>query len=151
MRDKAVSAGHRRLSSHPAGGFGAVGGYDATHLPVSYSDINNSLKQRARGPGRLDSDGSLYHYESKARGPDHLDVGKAARDTGAPRILETRWPGMTSVEPGLNLLWRHASHPHRNRGPSPRDAPCREPARVLITWLADASQWGDGHGRAQHV
>ena len=95
--------------------FEAVGGFDEADLPVSYSDIDYALKQRTRGRRIVWTPMvSLYHYESKTRGLDHMDAAKAARSAAERRILEARWPGAMRIEPGcVNPLWYQASLPHR--------------------------------------
>ena len=69
--------------------YDAVGGFDETHLPVSYSDIDYALKLRARGLEVVWTPMvSLHHYESKSRGLDHLSPAKAARNNAERRIVE---------------------------------------------------------------
>jgi O-antigen biosynthesis protein len=111
---RAVSAVTGAFLATRRSDFEAVGGFDETDLPVSYSDIDYALKQRALGRRVVWTPMvSLYHYESKTRGLDHLDAAKAARSTAERRILEARWPGVMRIEPSLNPLWYQASLPHR--------------------------------------
>jgi GT2 family glycosyltransferase/tetratricopeptide (TPR) repeat protein len=94
--------------------FDAVGGFDETDLPVSYSDVDYALKLRALGRRIVWTPMvTLYHHESKTRGLDHLEAARAARSAAERRILEARWPGVMSIEPSLDPFWRQASLPHR--------------------------------------
>ena len=94
--------------------FEAVAGFDETHLAVAYSDIDYALKLRARGLRIIWTPMlTLYHYESKTRGLDHLHPAKAARNDAERRVMETRWRNALSHEPSLNPFWRQATLPHR--------------------------------------
>lgn len=94
--------------------FIALGGFDAVSLPICFSDIDYALRLRAVGLRILWSPHiSLFHHESKTRGYDHLDPAKAARSATEAKILEARWPGALSIEPGVNPFWHQAIAPFR--------------------------------------
>lgn len=139
---RAVSAVTGAFLATRRADFEAVGGFDETHLPVSYSDIDFALKQRARGRRIVWTPMvSLYHYESKTRGLDHLDSAKTARNAAERRVIEERWPGVMRIEPSLNPFWHQASLPHRLLSfPSPS-----------LTWAyidrgASANPWAVDNG-----
>jgi len=71
--------------------FLAHGGFDEVSLPVAHSDIDYALKLRASGLKILwTPEISLYHYESKTRGFDHLDPEKRARSAAERAAIEGR-------------------------------------------------------------
>ena len=90
------------------------GGFDEGHLAISYSDVDYSLKLRARGLRILWTPMvTLYHHESKTRGLDHLDPTKAARDVAERRVLRARWRQELARDPSMNPFWHQATLPHR--------------------------------------
>ncbi len=94
--------------------FDSVGGFDDVHLAISYSDIDYALKLRAEGLRVLWTPQiTLYHYESKTRGLDHLHPAKAARNAAERKIMDARWPAALNREPSLNPMWLQATLPHR--------------------------------------
>ncbi len=94
--------------------FDTLGGFDAVRMPVAYSDVDYCLKLRAEGRRVVCSPKlSLLHYESKTRGLDHLDPGKAARNAVERALIEKRWPGVFTNEPSLSPMWRQATMPFR--------------------------------------
>jgi GT2 family glycosyltransferase/tetratricopeptide (TPR) repeat protein len=94
--------------------FDSVGGFDDVHLAISYSDIDYALKLRAEGLRVLWTPQiTLYHYESKTRGLDHLHPAKAARNAAERKVMDARWGDAMNREPSLNPMWRQAALPHR--------------------------------------
>jgi GT2 family glycosyltransferase len=94
--------------------FLAHGGFDETHLPVSYSDIDFALKLCAAGLKILwTPEITAYHHESKSRGLDHLDPEKRARNTAERSVMEQRWGAAIEVDPGVNPVWHMATLPFR--------------------------------------
>jgi GT2 family glycosyltransferase/tetratricopeptide (TPR) repeat protein len=94
--------------------FDEVGGFDATHLAVSYGDTDYALRMRSHGYRVLWSPMiSLFHHESKTRGLDHLDTHKSQRDSAERRMLRTRWGNALEREPSLNPFWSQVTLPHR--------------------------------------
>jgi len=89
-------------------------GYDEVHLAVSYSDIDYGLKLRASGLKVLWTPAiTLYHYESKTRGLDHLDPEKCARDAAERGVMEARWGAAMVTDPSVNPIWHMATLPFR--------------------------------------
>lgn len=94
--------------------FEAAGGFDEADLAISYSDIDYALKLRAEGLRILWTPAlSLYHYESKSRGLDHLHPAKQARANAERRLIEHRWPGVFDMEPSVNPTWYQTTLPFR--------------------------------------
>jgi GT2 family glycosyltransferase len=88
------------------------GPFDATGLPVNYSDIDFSLKLRAAGLKVLWTPEIVaYHYEGKSRGLDHLDPEKRARQEAERAVLRTRWGAALDADPSLNPMWHQATLP----------------------------------------
>jgi hypothetical protein len=56
---------------------------------------------------------TLYHFESKTRGLDHLDPGRRARNAVERAVMKRRWGAMLAAEPGANPLWHRATLPFR--------------------------------------
>lgn len=89
-------------------------GYDEVHLAVSYSDIDYGLKLRASGLKVLWTPAiTLYHYESKTRGLDHLDPEKCARDAAERGVMEARWGAAMVTDPSVNPIWHMTTLPFR--------------------------------------
>jgi len=94
--------------------FAAVGGFDEANLAISYGDVDYALKLRAAGLRVLWSPSlTLYHYESKTRGLDHLHPAKAARHLAEQALIERRWLGVLLTEPSVNPAWYQATIPFR--------------------------------------
>jgi len=125
--------------------FLAVGGFDETHLAISYSDVDYCLKQRAAGRRVLWTPMiSLYHHESKTRGFDYLSPAKAARDKQERKVLEERWPDELMMEPSLHPFWQQATLPHRLLA-----IPSREKIWGYIDRAALADPWCVGISHRQ--
>jgi O-antigen biosynthesis protein len=89
-----------------------MGGFDEAELPVAYSDIDYALKLRASGSIVLWTPNiTLYHYESKTRGPDHTDPAKQARNTAECRVMQQRWGAALAFDPTVHPLWFDATMP----------------------------------------
>ncbi|MCQ0988468.1 tetratricopeptide repeat protein [Jiella marina] len=99
--------------------FRTRGGFDATGLPIAYSDIDLALRLRKDGLAVVwTPDVMLYHYESKSRGMDHLDPERNARSLAERRIMENRWGReMFSHEPTISPIWVDATLPFRLMSP----------------------------------
>ncbi len=120
--------------------FDSVDGFDEVELPVAYSDIDYALKLRAKNLRIIWTPHlSLYHYESKTRGLDHLTLGKRVRSQAERRNIEARWPGVFEVEPSLNAFWRQAALPFRLLSP-----PSTEAVWAYIERSAQADPWALG-------
>lgn len=86
--------------------FAELGGFDATLLPVSHSDLDFCLKARAEGLRILYDPGvMLYHFESTSRGYDAENAEKQARFDAEKHVFETRWGVASKAEPGVNPFW----------------------------------------------
>jgi O-antigen biosynthesis protein len=87
-------------------------GFDELNLAISYSDIDYALKLRAAGLKILWTPNiTLYHHESKTRGPDHLDPEKSARDAAERKVMAARWGGAMLADPSVNPFWHMATVP----------------------------------------
>jgi GT2 family glycosyltransferase/tetratricopeptide (TPR) repeat protein len=94
--------------------FAMVGGFDETHLPVSYGDVDYALRLRALGRHIVWTPMiTAYHHESKSRGLDHLEAAKSAREGAERAVVRARWPGELDREPSLNPVWHQGTLPHR--------------------------------------
>lgn len=92
-----------------------IGGFDASGLAISYSDVDLCLKLRQAGMiVRWDPELLLLHYESKSRGLDCLVPEKAARDSSERQIMYERWGIETfRFDPTFNPIWHDATIPFR--------------------------------------
>ena len=92
--------------------FLAVGGFDASALPVAYSDIDYALKLRSKGLRILWTPHiSLAHKEGASRGLDHLDPARAARNAMELDTMQRRWGPALRVDPGVNPHYYPATLP----------------------------------------
>jgi GT2 family glycosyltransferase len=90
--------------------FDELGGFDERRLAISYSDLDMSLKVRARGLAVLYApELELTHYESKSRGLTHLSPAAAAVDAAELQRLEARWPGALDRDISVNPAWQDAT------------------------------------------
>ena len=70
----------------------AVGGMDATHLKVSYNDIDLCLKVSSMGKLILNNPFSqVLHLESKSRGIDGVSLEKIKRNANERAYMIARW------------------------------------------------------------
>jgi O-antigen biosynthesis protein len=94
------------------------GGFDEVELPVAFSDIDYALKLRC---SRLKIIWTplitLYHFESKTRGLDHLDPERRARNAVETAVMERRWGTALILDPGVNPTWHQATLPFRLLSP----------------------------------
>jgi len=94
--------------------FLAHGGFDEVSLPVAHSDIDYALKLRASGLKLLwTPEITLYHYESKTRGLDHLDPEGRARSAAERAAIKGRWGAAVSADPSINPTWHMSTLPFR--------------------------------------
>ncbi|WP_342629178.1 tetratricopeptide repeat protein [Nguyenibacter vanlangensis] len=95
--------------------FSEVGGFDASGLAISYSDVDLCLKLRRAGLIiRWDPELVLMHYESKSRGFDYLEPEKAARDLSEREVMYERWGReIFHHDPTVNPIWYDATLPFR--------------------------------------
>ena len=94
--------------------FQQVGGFDAVHLPVAYSDIDYALKLREAGLRVLWTPAiTLRHYESKTRGLDRTDAAKKARNAAEFAAMRARWGRVLDSDPSLHPIWYPATLPFR--------------------------------------
>ncbi|MFS3137431.1 tetratricopeptide repeat protein [Gluconacetobacter sacchari] len=95
--------------------FTAVGGFDASELAISYSDVDLCLKLRQAGLFvRWDPELLLFHFESKSRGLDCLTPEKAARDMSERQNMYARWGKDTfRYDQTFNPVWHDATIPFR--------------------------------------
>ncbi len=72
--------------------FQEVGGMDATHLKVSYNDIDLCLKVRSAEKIVINNPFSeIIHFESKSRGIDGISLEKIKRNTNERAYMVARW------------------------------------------------------------
>jgi GT2 family glycosyltransferase/tetratricopeptide (TPR) repeat protein len=117
--------------------FIAHGGFDEISLPVAHSDIDYALKLRASGLKILwTPDITLYHYESKSRGFDHLDPEKRARNAAERAAIKGRWRAAASADPSVNPIWHMATLPFRLVS-----APSQSSLWAHIRRCASANPW----------
>jgi GT2 family glycosyltransferase len=117
--------------------FLAHGGFDEISLPVAHSDIDYALKLRASGLKILwTPEITLYHYESKTRGLDHLDPEKRARSAAERATIVERWGAAVTVDPSVSPIWHMATLPFRLIA-----APSRSRLRDHIRRCAAANPW----------
>jgi len=82
--------------------FDAVGGFDAEHLTVDYSDIDLCLQASARGFRTVwTPHARLLHHESATRGP-YMTVAKRQRWEVETAIMRERWGGLLYADPWYN-------------------------------------------------
>ena len=73
--------------------FLAVGGFDATGLPISYNDVDFCLKMRARGLRNIYTPfAKLIHHESVSRASLEKQSARKAEATEEARVILERWP-----------------------------------------------------------
>lgn len=105
--------------------FDAVGGFDAEHLPVGFSDVDYCFKVRASGLKILWSPHiTLHHHEAKSRGLDYTSPAKQARYDGEQAVMERRWPDALTSDPSVNPFWHDATLPFRLLQMPPADRVC---------------------------
>lgn len=82
--------------------FEAVGGFDAEHLAVDYSDMDLCLRAAAAGHRTLWTPfARLLHHESATRGP-YLTAAKLARWQAETEVMRVRWGGLLYRDPWYN-------------------------------------------------
>ena len=104
----------------------SVGGLDASHLPISYNDVDLCLRLRERGlrvvwtPHAL-----LYHLESASRGPDTTpdNILRATREAG---YMRARWGDTLDSDPFYNAHFDRIDHKFRLAFPPRRRQPWLE-------------------------
>jgi O-antigen biosynthesis protein len=111
---RAVSAVTGAFLATRRDSFLARRGFDEVGLPVTYSDIDYALKLRASGLKILwTPEITLYHYGSKTRGLDHLDLEKRARSAAEHTVMEARWGPAMLADPSVSPVWHMATLPFR--------------------------------------
>jgi GT2 family glycosyltransferase len=111
---RAVSAVTGAFLATRRDSFLAHRGFDEVGLPVTYSDIDYALKLRASGLKVLwTPDITLYHFASKTRGLDYLDLEKRARAAAERTVMEARWGPATLADPSVSPVWHMATLPFR--------------------------------------
>jgi GT2 family glycosyltransferase len=111
---RAVSAVTGAFLATRRDSFLAHRGFDEVGLPVTYSDVDYALKLRASGLKILwTPEITLYHYESKTRGLDHLDLEKRARSAAERTVMEARWGPAMLADPSVSPVWHMATLPFR--------------------------------------
>jgi len=82
--------------------FERVGGFDAEHLAVDYSDMDLCLRAGAAGYRTLWTPfARLLHHESATRGP-YMTAAKADRWEAETAVMRARWGGLLDRDPWYN-------------------------------------------------
>ncbi|MBO0905055.1 tetratricopeptide repeat protein [Jiella sonneratiae] len=95
--------------------FAALGGFEAVHLPVGYSDVDLCLRLRAEGLKVIFAPHlRLFHHESKSRGLDHLNAERHARSRAERAVVESRWGrSVFGLDPTVAPIWLDVTLPYR--------------------------------------
>lgn len=79
-----------------------VGGFDETHLPIAFNDVDLCLRIRDRGYRIVwTPHAELYHHESASRGYEETPT-QQARFEREERFMKERWGSALKVDPAYN-------------------------------------------------
>lgn len=106
--------------------FLAVGGFDATHLPIAYNDVDLCLRIRERGLRIIYTPfAALFHLESQSRGYD-VTPEKLARAEREKTYMRDRWNDVLNRDPFYNPNFDWQAPMQRLAEPPRRSRPWRQ-------------------------